>query len=66
MSYRLFELTNTLKSTFVPAKDNKRLGHNFAAAVVIASILYMLAFVLLKVPQMIVSLSLRFLLYVSA
>ncbi|KAL3617197.1 Protein REDUCED WALL ACETYLATION 2 [Castilleja foliolosa] len=52
VSYRLFELTNTLKSAFVPVKDNKRLGHNLAAAVVIASILYVLAFVLLRVPQM--------------
>ncbi|GFP98494.1 probable o-acetyltransferase cas1 [Phtheirospermum japonicum] len=56
VSYRLFELTNTLKSTFVPVKDNKRLGHNLAAAVVIAGILYVLAFVLLRVPQMMVSL----------
>ncbi|KAL3812253.1 hypothetical protein ACJIZ3_013521 [Penstemon smallii] len=54
VSYRLFELTNTLKLTFVPTKDNKRLGHNLAAAVVIASILYLLAFVILKVPQMMV------------
>lgn len=55
VSYRLFELTNTLKSAFVPTKDNKRLGHNLVAAVVIASILYTLSFVLLRVPQMLVS-----------
>lgn len=54
VSYRLFELTNTLKSTFIPSKDNKRLGQNLAAAVVIASILYVLAFASLKVPQMMV------------
>lgn len=54
VSYRFFELTNTLKSTFIPSKDNKRLGHNFAAAMVIAGILYILAYVLIKVPQMIV------------
>lgn len=54
VSYRLFELTNTLKSTFIPSKDNKRLGQNLAAAMVIASILYVLALVLLKVPQMMV------------
>ncbi|KAL8484789.1 hypothetical protein ACS0TY_027186 [Phlomoides rotata] len=51
VSYRLFELTNTLKIAFVPSKDNKRLGHNFAATMVIAGILYILAFVLVKVPQ---------------
>ncbi|KAL2229657.1 UNVERIFIED_CONTAM: Protein REDUCED WALL ACETYLATION 2 [Sesamum indicum] len=56
VSYRLFELTNTLKSTFVPTKDNKRLGHNLAAAVVIAGILYILAVILVKVPQVMVSL----------
>ncbi|XP_022855578.1 protein REDUCED WALL ACETYLATION 2-like [Olea europaea var. sylvestris] len=54
VSYRLFELTNKLKSTFLPTKDNKRLGHNLVAAVVIASILYTLSFVLLRVPQMLV------------
>ncbi|PIN10602.1 O-acetyltransferase [Handroanthus impetiginosus] len=52
VSYRLFELTNTLKMAFIPSKDNKHLGHNLAAGVVIASILYVLAFVLLRVPQM--------------
>lgn len=54
VSYRLFELTNMLKSTFVPSKDNKRLGHNIVAAVVIASGLYMLSFVLLRIPPMMV------------
>ncbi|XP_073028923.1 protein REDUCED WALL ACETYLATION 4-like isoform X2 [Primulina eburnea] len=55
VSYRLFELTNTLKSTFIPSKDNKRLGKNLAAGMAIASVLYVLALVLLKVPQMMVS-----------
>ncbi|GER39292.1 O-acetyltransferase family protein [Striga asiatica] len=54
VSYRLFELTNTLKTAFVPIKDNKRLWQNLAAGVVIGSILYVLAFALLKVPQMMV------------
>lgn len=54
VSHRLFELTNTLKSTFIPSKDKQRLGHNFAAAMVIAGILYILAYVLIKLPQLIV------------
>ena len=58
VSYRLFELTNMLKSTFVPSKDNKRLGHNIVAAVVIASGLYMLSFVLLRIPPVMVSFTL--------
>lgn len=65
VSHRLFELTNTLKSTFIPSKDKQRLGHNFAAAMVIAGILYILAYVLIKLPQLIVSLPPRFLLLVS-
>ncbi|KAI5650950.1 hypothetical protein M9H77_36955 [Catharanthus roseus] len=52
VSYRLFELTNTLKSVFVPSRDNKRLGYNLVAAIVIASGLYVLSFVLLRIPQM--------------
>lgn len=54
VSYRLFELTNVLKSVFVPIKDDKRLGYNIVAAVVIASCLYVVSFVLLKVPLMMV------------
>ncbi|KAL3508199.1 hypothetical protein ACH5RR_033581 [Cinchona calisaya] len=54
VSYRLFQLTNTLKSTFVPSKDDKRLGHNIVAAVVVASSLYMLSLVLLRIPRMLV------------
>lgn len=54
VSYRLFELTNTLKTAFVPSKDDKRLGYNIIASVVIASGLYFLSFVLLKLPQMVV------------
>ncbi|XP_010546960.1 PREDICTED: protein REDUCED WALL ACETYLATION 2 isoform X2 [Tarenaya hassleriana] len=52
ISYRLFELTNTLKVAFVPAKDNKRLMHNFVSAAIISTCLYFLSFVLLRVPQM--------------
>ncbi|CAI9118933.1 OLC1v1020567C1 [Oldenlandia corymbosa var. corymbosa] len=52
VSYRLFELTNTLKTTFVPSKDDKRLGYNIVAGVVVATCLYTLSFVLLRIPQM--------------
>ncbi|KAL9352229.1 hypothetical protein Peur_054909 [Populus x canadensis] len=54
VSYRLFDLTNTLKTAFVPSKDNKRLTNNIITAVAVSSVLYSLSFVFLKVPQMLV------------
>ncbi|XP_062174295.1 protein REDUCED WALL ACETYLATION 2-like isoform X1 [Alnus glutinosa] len=51
ISYRLFELTNTLKIAFVPGKDSKRLIYNTVAAVAVSSILYSLSFAFLKVPR---------------
>lgn len=54
VSYRLFELTNTLKNAFVPSKDDKRLSHNIVAAGLISGILFTLAFIFLRVPQMMV------------
>ncbi|KAH7511126.1 hypothetical protein ACOSQ2_007392 [Xanthoceras sorbifolium] len=54
ISYRLFELTNTLKIAFVPTKDDKRLLYNLITAAAISSVLYSLSFIFLKVPQMLV------------
>lgn len=54
VSYRFFQLTNTLKSTFIPSKDIKRLGYNMVAAIVLATCLYTLSFVLLRIPPMMV------------
>ncbi|CAL5395801.1 unnamed protein product [Camellia sinensis] len=54
VSYRLFELTNRLKTAFVPSKDDKRLTYNIIAAVIISSLLYTLSFIFLRIPQMLV------------
>ncbi|EPS65431.1 hypothetical protein M569_09346, partial [Genlisea aurea] len=54
VSYRLFELTNRLKSSFIPSKDNRKLGNNLAAGLLIAGALYFFALILLKVPAFVV------------
>ncbi|KAG2721257.1 hypothetical protein I3760_02G073200, partial [Carya illinoinensis] len=54
ISYRLFQLTNTLKIAFVPSNDSKRLLNNVTTAVVTSIVLYSLSFVFLKVPQLLV------------
>ncbi|CAO2821477.1 unnamed protein product [Amaranthus hypochondriacus] len=54
VSYRLFELTNTLKVAFVPSKDDKKLTYNIIAAFAISFVLYTLSLMLLKVPQIMV------------
>ncbi|XP_022760720.1 protein REDUCED WALL ACETYLATION 2-like isoform X2 [Durio zibethinus] len=54
ISYRLFDLTNILKSAFMPTKDDKRLINNLITGVVISSILYSLSLVFLRIPQMLV------------
>lgn len=55
ISYRLFDLTNTLKIAFVPSKDDKRLVNNIITATAISCGLYFISFVFLKIPQMLVS-----------
>ncbi|KAM0965811.1 hypothetical protein FF1_021766 [Malus domestica] len=55
ISYRLFDLTNTLKIAFVPSKDNKRLVSNIVTATAVSFGLYFISFVFLKIPQILVS-----------
>ncbi|PKA54686.1 hypothetical protein AXF42_Ash000521 [Apostasia shenzhenica] len=54
VSYRLFELTNTLKMVFIPSRDQKRLTHNIIAAAVFSICLYFLSFVFVNVPKALV------------
>lgn len=51
LSCRLFELTNTLKSVFVPTRDNQKLLHNFIAGVAICVCLYSISFILVQIPH---------------
>jgi len=51
VSHRLFELTNTLKTVFVPTRDNQRLLHNFVAGAAISLCLYVVSVVLVQIPH---------------
>ncbi|GMI91640.1 REDUCED WALL ACETYLATION 3 [Hibiscus trionum] len=51
VSNRLFELTNTLKSVFIPTKDNRWLLYNFIAGVAISLCLYCTSLILLRIPH---------------
>ncbi|KAM7524956.1 hypothetical protein LguiA_014858 [Lonicera macranthoides] len=50
ISYRLFELTNTLKSVFIPTKDNRKLLHNFLAGAALSVCIYFISFILVQIP----------------
>ncbi|OVA00983.1 Cas1p 10 TM acyl transferase domain [Macleaya cordata] len=50
LSYRLFELTNSLKTVFLPTKDNRRLMYNFIAGAAISLCLYSISLILLQIP----------------
>ncbi|KAF6134554.1 hypothetical protein GIB67_022294 [Kingdonia uniflora] len=52
ISYRLFDLTNALKTVFVPTKDNGRLLCNFLTGAAISVCLYCISLVLLQLPLM--------------
>ncbi|KAL4561625.1 hypothetical protein LXL04_033795 [Taraxacum kok-saghyz] len=51
VSVRLFELTNTLKSVFIPTKNDRQLLYNFLTGTVIFAGLYFIAFVVVQIPQ---------------
>lgn len=51
ISYRLFELTNTLKGVFILSRDNQKLYQNFVAGAIIFGCLYCVSFILLQIPH---------------
>ncbi|KMZ69704.1 O-acetyltransferase-like [Zostera marina] len=51
ISYRIFNLTSTLRAAFIPTKDDKRMMQNFLAAAVVSICLYFVSYVLLHIAQ---------------
>nr|KAJ0197242.1 hypothetical protein LSAT_V11C700356510 [Lactuca sativa] len=51
ISCRLFELTNTLKSVFIPTKNDRQLLSNFLAGAAISTCLYLIASLVVQIPQ---------------
>ncbi|KAI3495655.1 hypothetical protein L1887_38000 [Cichorium endivia] len=51
ISCRLFELTNTLKSVFIPTKNDRQLLSNFLAGAAISACLYLIASIVVQIPQ---------------
>ncbi|KAI3800634.1 hypothetical protein L1987_28728 [Smallanthus sonchifolius] len=51
ISCRLFELTNTLKTVFIPTKNDRQLLSNFVAGAAISTCLYLVASIVVQIPQ---------------
>ncbi|KAL8214620.1 hypothetical protein R6Q57_004069 [Mikania cordata] len=51
VSCRLFELTNALKTVFIPTKNDRQLLYNFLAGAIIFGSLYIIAFIVVQISQ---------------
>ncbi|KAH7277666.1 hypothetical protein KP509_38G001200 [Ceratopteris richardii] len=51
ISYRLFELTGTLKNAFVPSRDNKKLLHMLLIGSILFFVLYLFSSLLIIIAQ---------------